>query len=112
MFTIYRIALHDDTKSYTVKYEHQRESGNKLESARNLKIINNSMRFQTARIRLKGTLMSFPAHWVAYTRIIRLRSHGNGLIFDQLKNLTGHFVHTRRFNIFSPFTRNFERLGF
>ena len=64
------------------------------------------MRFQTARIRLNGA-----RNWEAYTSIIRLSSHGNELIFHQLKNFTGHFVHTGRFNIFALFTRNFERLG-
>ena len=93
-----------------VRYEHH-ISGNKLKSAYNLKIINISMRFQTARIRLNGALMSYPADWEAYTSIIRLTSHGNELNFDQLKNFTGHFVHTGRFNIFALFTRNFERLG-
>ena len=69
------------------------------------------MRFLTAQSRLNGALMSYPADWVAYTSIIRLSSHGNELIFYQLKNFTGHFVHTGRFNIFALFTRNFERLG-
>ena len=33
-------------------------------------------------------------------------SYGTGRIFDRLKNLTGHFVHTEPFNIFALFTRN------
>ena len=33
-------------------------------------------------------------------------SYGTGRIFDRLKNLTRHFVHTEPFNIFAPFTRN------
>ena len=33
-------------------------------------------------------------------------SYGTGRIFDRLKNLTRHFVHTEPFNIFALFTRN------
>ena len=41
-----------------------------------------------------------------------LCSHGTGRIFDQLNlNLTGQLVHTGLFNIFAPFTWNFEWLG-
>ena len=42
---------------------------------------------------------------------VKLGSHGTGRIFDRQKNLTGHFVHTAPFNIFTLFTGNFERLG-
>ena len=31
--------------------------------------------------------------------------------FERPKNLTGHFVHAKHFNIFAFLTRNFERLG-
>ena len=34
----------------------------------------------------------------------RLHSHSTVLIFNQLKNLTGHFVHTKLFNIFALFS--------
>ena len=34
-------------------------------------------------------------------------SYGTGRIFDRLKNLTRHFVHTEPFNIFVLFARNF-----
>ena len=37
----------------------------------------------------------------------RKRSYGTGQIFDRLKNLTVHFVHTEPFNIFVLFARNF-----
>lgn len=98
MFT--RIVLHDDTKSYpAVRYEHH-ISGNKLKSAYNLKIINISMRFQTARIRLNGALMSYPADWEAYTSIIRLSSHGNELLFDQLKTFHRTFRSHRALRYF------------
>ena len=36
----------------------------------------------------------------------RVSSYGTGRIFDRLKNLTRHFVHTEPFNIFALFTRN------
>ena len=39
------------------------------------------------------------------------KPHQTGRIFDRLKNLTVHFVHTGPFKIFAFFTRNFERLG-
>lgn len=42
---------------------------------------------------------------------LRLHVHGFGRIFDRLKILTGQFVHTGPFDIFSLFTSNFERLG-
>ena len=32
--------------------------------------------------------------------------YGTGPIFDRLKNLIGHFVHTEPFNVFALFTRN------
>ena len=38
---------------------------------------------------------------------LRMRSYGTGRIFDRLKNLTVHFVHTEPFNIFVLFARNF-----
>ena len=41
---------------------------------------------------------------------LRLTSHGTGRIFHQLKNLTGHYVHTEQFNILALFTRTFQRL--
>lgn len=41
----------------------------------------------------------------------RLRSYSTGWIFDWLKILTGHFVHTGPFNICALFTRNFEPPG-
>ena len=34
---------------------------------------------------------------------LRLHSHNTGQIFDRLKNLTGHFVHTEPFSIFALF---------
>ena len=40
----------------------------------------------------------------------RLRSHDKDLTFDWLKNLMGHFSHAGLFNIFAPFTRDFEQL--
>ena len=40
---------------------------------------------------------------------LSLRLYGAGGIFDRLKNLTRHFQ-TEPFNIFAPFTQNFERL--
>ena len=41
---------------------------------------------------------------------LRLSSHGTGRIFQQLKNMTSHYVHTEPFNILALFTRTFERL--
>ena len=38
---------------------------------------------------------------------LRMRSYGTGRIFDRLKNLTVHFVHTEPFNIFVLYARNF-----
>lgn len=38
---------------------------------------------------------------------LRMRSYGTRRIFDRLKNLTVHFVHTEPFNIFVLFARNF-----
>ena len=43
---------------------------------------------------------------VALSYKLRLRSDSTGRIFDHLKNLTGHFVHTDPFNIFALFTRD------
>ena len=43
--------------------------------------------------------------------VILTRSHRTEWIFDRMKILTGHFVHTRPFNISALFTRIFERLG-
>ena len=40
----------------------------------------------------------------------RLRSHDKELTFGWLKNLMGHFFQTGLFNIFAPFTRDFEQL--
>ena len=38
---------------------------------------------------------------------LRMRPYGAGRIFDRVKNLTVHFVHTEPFNIFVLFARNF-----
>ena len=43
---------------------------------------------------------------VMFASALRLRLHGTGRIFNRLKNLTGHFVHTEPFNIFALFTQN------
>ena len=39
-------------------------------------------------------------------RILLRPSHRTGRIFDRLKNLIGHLVHTEPFNIFALFTLN------
>ena len=43
---------------------------------------------------------------VALSYKLRLRSDSTGRIFDHLKNLTGHLVHTEPFKIFALFTRD------
>ena len=40
----------------------------------------------------------------ALPRMLRLRSHGTGRIFNRFKKLTGQFVHTLPFNILALFT--------
>ena len=42
----------------------------------------------------------------AVPRMLRLRSHRTGRIFNRFKNLTGQFVHTLPFNILALFTRS------
>ena len=42
----------------------------------------------------------------------RLRSHSTAWIFNQLKNLTKHFVHTKLFNVFALFTQNCQTVLF
>ena len=67
-------------------------------------------------IHLKSDVLKAIAVIIAKTPYLtvsfRQRSHSTAWIFNQLKNLTGHFVHTRLFNIFALFTQNCQTVIF